>query len=105
MASKGGVPPLPHSATKANPSEKVHLRESYLRRLAELVRFDTLKKANVKFTVDALHGCGSGYLDRTLRDHGVGVAAIRTDRDCLFDGTGPDVSEENLAPLRKVVVD
>src|SRR5258707_11669611 len=30
---------------------------------------------------------------------------MRTDRDCLFDGTGPDVSEENLAPLRKAVVD
>ena len=35
----------------------------------------------------------------------MGVAAIRTERDCLFDGTGPDVSEENLAPLRRVVVD
>jgi phosphomannomutase len=30
---------------------------------------------------------------------------MRTNRDCLFDGTGPDVSEENLAPLRKAVVD
>jgi phosphomannomutase len=33
------------------------------------------------------------------------VQAIRTNRDCLFDGTGPDVSEENLAPLRKAVLD
>jgi phosphoglucomutase len=105
LASKGGVPPLPHRATKANPSEKVNLRQTYLKRLEELVRFETLKKANVKFAIDALHGCGSGYLDRTLGDHGVGLAAIRTDRDCLFDGTGPDVSEENLAPLSKVVVD
>jgi phosphomannomutase len=30
---------------------------------------------------------------------------MRAERDCLFDGTGPDVSEENLAPLRKAVVD
>jgi len=105
MASKGGVPPLPHSAAKANPSEKVSLRQNYLKRLEELVRFETLKKANLRFAVDALHGCGSGYLDRTLGDHGVGMAAIRTDRDCLFGGTGPDVSEENLAPLGKVVVD
>src|SRR5437899_2951627 len=37
--------------------------------------------------------------------HGVAAQAMRTDRDCLFDGTGPDVSEENLAPLRKAVVD
>ena len=105
IASQGGVPPLPHSATRANPSEKVNLRQNYLTRIENLVRFETLKKANLTFVVDALHGCGSGYLDRTLGDHGVGVAAIRTGRDCLFDGTGPDVSEENLAPLKKVVAD
>ncbi|HXY23097.1 MAG TPA: phosphoglucomutase/phosphomannomutase family protein [Candidatus Acidoferrum sp.] len=105
LAANGGVAPLPHDKTRTSPSERVNLRENYLKRLVELVRFDVLAKAKVKFVVDALHGCGSGYLDRTLRDHGVSVQAIRTERDCLFDGTGPDVSEENLAPLRKAVVD
>jgi phosphoglucomutase len=105
IAAKGGVPRLPHSATQVKPSETVNLHANYLRRLEELVRFETLKKANVKFVVDALHGCGAGYLDRALRDHGVDVVAIRTDRDTLFDGTGPDVSEENLTPLRNVVAD
>ncbi|PYT59097.1 MAG: phosphoglucomutase [Acidobacteria bacterium] len=105
IAAKGGVPALPHGATKTNPSEKVNLRENYLKRLGELVHFDVLAKAKVKFLVDALHGCGAGYLDRTLSDHGVPVQAMRTERDCLFDGTGPDVSEENLAPLRKAVTD
>ena len=105
IAAKGGVPALPHSATKVKPSEKVNLRDSYLKRLEELVRLDVLRKANVKFVVDALHGCGAGYLDRTVGDYGVAVEAIRTDRDCLFDGTGPDVSEENLAPLQKKVAE
>ena len=105
IVAKGGVAPLPHSATTVRASETVNLRQNYLTRLDELVHYGTLKKANVRFMVDALHGCGAGYLDRALSEHGVGVAAIRTDRDCLFDGTGPDVSEENLAPLRKVVVD
>ena len=67
------------------------------------MRFEVLRKAEVKVVVDALHGCGAGYLDRALADHGVSVQAMRTERDCLFDGTGPDVSEENLAPLRKAV--
>src|SRR5437870_9507710 len=58
IAAKGGVPPLPHSATKVKPSERVNLRENYLKRLEELVRFEVLRKANVKFVVDALHGCG-----------------------------------------------
>ena len=86
-------------------SETVNLREPYLKRLAELVRFDVLGKCKAKFVVDVLHGCGAGYLDRVLADHGVSIQAMRTHRDCLFDGTGPDVSEENLAPLRKSVTE
>ena len=85
--------------------EKTNLRANYLKRLEELVKFDVLKKAKPKFVVDTLHGCGAGYLDKVLVDHGIAVHATRTDRDCLFDGTGPDVSEENLAPLRKLVVE
>jgi phosphoglucomutase len=91
-----------HESSKA---EIVNLREMYLQRLAKLVRFDVLAKGKAKFVVDALHGCGAGYLDRVLADHGVSMQATRTNRDCLFDGTGPDVSEENLAPLRKAVTD
>jgi phosphoglucomutase len=91
-----------HQSTK---DEIVNLRDAYLKRLAELVRFDVLAKGKAKFVVDALHGCGAGYLDRVLADHGVSIQAMRTNRDCLFDGTGPDVSEENLAPLRKAVAE
>jgi alpha-D-glucose phosphate-specific phosphoglucomutase len=105
IAAKGGVGPLPHGAAKSAPSEKVNLRENYLKRLGELVRFDVLAKSKEKFVVDALHGCGAGYLDQILSEHGVAVQAIRTERDCLFDGTGPDVSEENLASLSKAVTD
>jgi phosphoglucomutase len=32
------------------------------------------------------------------------VQAMRTGRDVLFDGSGPDVSEENLLPLREAVL-
>jgi len=101
--------PFAHAAPshfgKDGRGETVNLRETYLKRIEELVRFDVLRKAKSKFVVDALHGCGAGYLDRALSDHGVPIQALRTNRDCLFDGTGPDVSEENLAPLRKAVTD
>src|SRR5262249_14529798 len=60
--------------------------------------------AKKKFAVDALHGCGAGYLNTVLSEYRVPVETIRADRDVLFDGTGPDVSEENLAPLRNVVL-
>ncbi len=81
LAANGGVPILPRAASNSSPTEKVNLRENYLKRLEELVHFET------------------------LREHGVTVRALRTERDCLFDGTGPDVSEENLAPLSKAAVD
>jgi len=86
-------------------AEKVDLREDYLKRLEQLVRFEVLRKGKSKFVVDALHGCGAGYLDHVLSGHGIPVQGLRLDRDCLFDGTGPDVSEENLKPLRKAVRD
>jgi phosphoglucomutase len=98
----GAAKAAAHGAKHKN-TERVNLRGPYLKRLEELVRFEVLRKAEVKVVVDALHGCGAGYLDRALADHGISVRAMRTERDCLFDGTGPDVSEENLAPLRKAV--
>ena len=55
--------------------------------------------------IDALHGCGAGYLDGVLTRNGVAVQAMRLNRDVLFDGTGPDVSDENLAPFRKAVTE
>ena len=109
ILAKEGPLALTHSApgeaSRRGKGETVNLRDIYLKRLDELVRFDVLRKAKRKFVVDVLHGCGAGYLDKALADHGVAMQAMRTDRDCLFDGTGPDVSEENLAPLRKAVLD
>lgn len=105
IAKDGAYPTLPAVPPGGVKTETVNLRENYLKRLGELVRFETLRKANVQFVTDALHGCGAGYLDGALAEHGVTVEARRTNRDTLFDGTGPDVSEENLAPLRKAVMD
>ena len=91
---------------KANdqPFEKISLRDSYLERLAQLVNFDAIREAKLSVVTDALHGCGAGYLDHALTTHGVSVEARRTKRDVLFDGSGPDVSEENLFPLREAVL-
>jgi phosphoglucomutase len=92
-------------STKKNLGELVNLKADYLKRIDELVRFDVIRKANLKVVADALHGAGAGYLDKALSDHGISVHARRTNRDCLFGGGGPDVSEENLATLGKAVKD
>jgi alpha-D-glucose phosphate-specific phosphoglucomutase len=101
LFTSGGVAPV---KSDTSGTEKTNLHDNYVKRLGELVRFDVLAKAKSKFAVDALHGCGAGYLNTVLSEHGVPVETIRAERDVLFDGTGPDVSEENLAPLRNVVL-
>jgi phosphomannomutase len=104
-AEKAAASPF---AQDARAFEHVDIAPPYLARLGELIRFDVLrpqKKSSLSIVYDALHGCGAGYLDRALTEHGIaGHQTIRANRDVLFDGTGPDVSEENLQPLSAAVV-
>jgi phosphoglucomutase len=88
-----------------NDFERIDPREPYFEQLRRMVRFDVLRKAKGSFVCDAVHGCGAGWLDRILAESGVAVTSIRAERDVLFEGTGPDPSEQNLAPLRKAVAD
>src|SRR5436853_279162 len=90
--------PSPHDARAF---ERVDLAPPYLARLAELVRFGDLRKQGApRIVYDALHGCGAGYLDRALMEQGIaGQETIRAERDVLFEGSGPDVSEEKLKRL------
>ena len=85
--------------------EQVDIAPPYLARLAELVRFAELKKKTApRIVYDAVHGCGAGYLDRALAEQGVsGYETIRAERDVLFEGAGPDVSQSNLKPLSEAV--
>jgi phosphoglucomutase len=94
------------SAQEQHSFEQVDIAPAYLARLGELVRFDELKRKSApRIVYDALHGCGAGYLDRALAEHGIaGHVTIRAERDVLFEGSGPDVSEENLKRLSEAVV-
>jgi phosphoglucomutase len=87
--------------------DRIDPREPYFEQLERVVRFEALERGKKKatFVCDALHGCGAGWLDRIFTAHGVPVTMIRANRDVLFDGSGPDPSEENLAPLKKQVLE
>lgn len=87
--------------------ERIDPRESYFDQLGRMVRFDVLERGTKTgtFICDALHGCGAGWLDRILAAHDIPAVMIRSNRDVLFDGSGPDPSEENLAPLKKQVLE
>jgi alpha-D-glucose phosphate-specific phosphoglucomutase len=85
--------------------ERMDAHAAYLARLGELVDFRIIAKAGMKLVCDAVNGCGAGYLDRALQEHGIPATMIRSERDVLFGGTGPDPSEDNLAPLKQAVAD
>ncbi|MBZ5541887.1 MAG: phosphoglucomutase/phosphomannomutase family protein [Acidobacteriia bacterium] len=104
LVASGGVARARHNGKSAPPAaEIISLAEPFLQRMGELVRFDVIRKSGMKFVVDPRHGSGIGYLDRALAAHGIPVQAIHTKRDVLFDGKGPDVSEEILEPLSQAV--
>jgi len=94
-----------HFQDIADDFERIDPRGPYFAQLKKMIRFDVLAKAQGNFAYDAVHGCGAGWLDRILSEHGMTVESIRTRRDVLFDGSGPDPSEENLAPLKKLVLE
>jgi alpha-D-glucose phosphate-specific phosphoglucomutase len=97
---------VPASADEAEKKfEGIDPRKPYFDQLARLVRFDLLTKTKGAFVFDAVHGCGAGWLEGILADRGISATSIRTNRDILFDGTGPDPSNENLAPLKKAVLE
>lgn len=104
LASQDFSRPTDAHNRRENSWKKISPRETYLARLNELVRFDAIAKAKLKIAVDALHGCAAGYLDAALQSHEIRPLVLRANRDVLFDGTGPDVSEENLQPLRDAVL-
>lgn len=85
--------------------ELIDPHEAYFHRLSELVRFAAMREAGLKLVCDPLYGAGAGYLDGVFAANGIAVESIRTKRDVLFGGHGPDVSEENLAVLGKTVVE
>jgi phosphomannomutase len=88
-----------------NDFESIDPREPYFDQLRRMIRFDVLRQAKGSFVCDAVHGCGAGWLDRILTENGIPVTSIRGERDVLFEGTGPDPSEENVKALRKAVTE
>jgi len=102
LATRG---PIETAEAGGDGIEKIDPWKQYFHRLQHLVRFTAIREAKLKVVCDPLHGAGAGYLDRSLAERGIEASAIRMNRDVLFDGHGPDVSEENLKVLGKAVVE
>ena len=85
------------------PVEKESLdpKSAYLKRLAEVVDLDVIKKAGLKVAFDPMWGAARGYSDELLRGAGVQVATVHDYRDVLFGGHAPEPDDHLLEDLRK----
>ncbi len=73
----------------------------YLKRLAEIIDLEMIRKAKLRVVFDPMWGAARGYSDELLRDAGVETATVHDYRDVLFGGHAPEPDDHLLEELRK----
>jgi phosphomannomutase len=94
---RDGVPTLP---PRKELLRSLDARTPYLERLAELVDWDRLRAAKLRFLLDPMHGAARGLLRDLFRRKGVECDEIRGTRDPLFGGVNPEPIEPHVEALR-----
>jgi len=93
----GGRPATGESPARGSLDPK----PAYLKRLAEIVDLEVIRKAGLKVAFDPMWGSARGYSDELLKSAGVQVATIHDNRDVLFGGHAPEPDDHLLEDLRK----
>jgi alpha-D-glucose phosphate-specific phosphoglucomutase len=88
---------IPHPVSKQSLDPKV----AYLKRMAEIIDLDAIKKSGIKVAFDPMWGSARGYSDELLRGAGVQVATVHDYRDVLFGGHAPEPDDHLLEDLRR----
>ena len=86
-----------------NPASQGSLdpKPGYLKRLAEIIDLEVIRKAKLRVAFDPMWGAARGYSDELLRSGGVQVATVHDYRDVLFGGHAPEPDDHLLEALRK----
>jgi phosphoglucomutase len=96
---------IPASGTDKGGIEIHQPKEDYLNDLLSKVNFEIIANAGGRYGYDPLWGTGRGYLDESLRSHGLEVTTIHNWRDVTFGGRSPEPDEKHLDQLRQVVIE
>jgi phosphoglucomutase len=90
-------------SANATPVEHSSLdpKAAYLKRLAEVIDLEAIRKANLRVAFDPMWGSARGYSDELLRSAGVQVETVHDYRDVLFGGHAPEPDDHLLEDLRK----
>ena len=95
-----GLPNLPPRTAQVRPLD---ILTPYLDTIDQLVDWEKLQAARLRFVVDPMYGAARGLLISLLRRHGVVCDEIRGSRDPLFGGVNPEPIEPNVAALREAI--
>ncbi len=79
---------------------EIDVKPTYLKRLAELVQLDVIKKAKVKVVFDPFWGAARGYTSDILKTAGIDVATVHDYRDVLFGGHAPEPDDHLLGDCK-----
>ena len=79
-------------------------RAPYLDTLEKLVDWDRLRKANLSFVSDPMHGSSAGLLRELFTRNKIVCEEIRGTRDPRFGGAHPEPIEPHIQPLREAVL-
>ncbi|PYT15324.1 MAG: hypothetical protein DMF51_06895 [Acidobacteria bacterium] len=77
---------------------------AYLPRLQAVADLDTVRRSPLRAIVDSMHGSGGRILENLVRGRRADVVTLRSEADPLFGGKAPEPRPENLASLRRTVV-
>ena len=75
------------------------LTETFLTHCKNFVDANAIKKAGFKVVVDPMYGSGAGFLSGILREWGVDVIEIRSERNPFFGGINPEPIDKNMHAL------
>ncbi len=92
-----GVPAPP---ARKDLLQSIDPRAPYLEKLTELVDWDRLRGAQLRFLIDPMHGAARGLLRDLFLRNGIACEEIRGTRDPLFGGVNPEPIEPHVEALR-----
>jgi phosphomannomutase len=104
-ARLGAVAVRPAAAIEAGPVSlpTADLLPDYLAALRARADVDCLRSRDWTIVVDSMHGCGAALLEGMLAGGRARVLTLRSNRDVLFGGHGPEPTPEHLCDAARVV--
>lgn len=83
--------------------QEIQPMRDYLAHLQSVVNVEGIRSGSLKVVIDAMYGCGIGYLEEFLRSAGCQVEVIHCCRDPLFGGIVPEPMGKWLTDLKTTV--